>query len=164
MLPANASTAGYKEMMRRPLLVLGGLWLILALFITASQLLYPPPIEVEWRTETEVNAAGFNIYRADAVEGPYLKLNDTLIPAEGNATSGGTYVFTDENIRPGATYYYRLEDVELDNRAAQHAPIEYTASFFQWWLPLVIAGCVLIGLFLLVRGLRSSEAQKERMP
>lgn len=149
--------------MRRPLIVLGGLWLSLALFIAASQLLYPPPIEVEWRTETEVNAAGFNIYRANDIEGPYLRLNDELIPAEGSATSGDSYVFSDENIRPGATYYYRLEDVELDNTTAQHAPIEYTASLFQWWLPLVIAGCVLIGLYLLARGLRSTETQKERM-
>jgi hypothetical protein len=35
-----------------------------------------------WSTESETNNAGFNIYRADSENGEYIKINDSLIPAQ----------------------------------------------------------------------------------
>ena len=61
MSTIEISTTMREDAMRRPLIVLGALWLILAVVIAASQLLYPPPIEVEWRTETEVNLSLIHI-------------------------------------------------------------------------------------------------------
>lgn len=144
--------------LRRPLVVLGALWLLLAAVVTITHLIQPPPITVEWRTETEVSAAGFNVYRALSVDGPYSKVNGELIPSEGDPMSGASYTFLDNSVQPGVTYYYRLEDVELDNSAMQHAPIEYTAPRFPWWLPLVVTVSVITGLILLYSGLKAERS------
>ena len=135
-------------------MVLGVLWLLLAALVAVTQLLQPSPITIEWRTETEVNAAGFNLYRAPAADGPYQKINDQLIPGEGSANSGASYVYMDNAIRPGQTYFYQLEDVELDNSVTRHPPIQYTAPQFPWWLPGLLVIAVIIGVLLILRGTR----------
>lgn len=151
------ATARHELHSRRPMIVLGLLWLLLALVTVITQLLQPAPITVEWRTETEMNSAGFNIYRATAKDGPYTKVNDRLIAGQGSPSSGAAYTFVDESVRPGVTYYYRLEDVELDNSAIQHPPITYSASLIPWWAPITVGLSVLVGLFLLIKGLRAES-------
>ena len=105
---------------------------LLALFLHRGSLLAQGPIAtpsagaviVEWTTESEVNHAGFNVYRSENPDGPYVKLNDTLVPASGDPIAGGSYVYTDATARPGVTYYYKLEDVELHGTTSMHGPIE----------------------------------------
>ena len=48
-------------------------------------------IHVEWETVTEIDNLGFNLYRADAPDGPYVKLNEELIPSQapGSPVRGG---------------------------------------------------------------------------
>ena len=58
-------------------------------------------IVVQWETETEVHAAGFNLYRKSAKERDYLKINTSLIQARGSATAGAAYSYTDVPPRPG---------------------------------------------------------------
>ncbi|GIK14835.1 MAG: hypothetical protein DYG83_07350 [Candidatus Brocadia sp. AMX2] len=73
-----------------------------------------------WETATEVDNAGFNLYRAKSEDGDYAKINDTLIPARGNAVSGANYSFVDT---PGkGTFYYKLEDVDYNGASAMHGP------------------------------------------
>jgi hypothetical protein len=84
----------------------------------------PGTVLLEWTTESEVNLAGFNIYRSNSPDGPYAKLNETLIPASPDPVTGGSYSYTDSAAEPGVTYYYKLEDVELDGTATKHGPIE----------------------------------------
>jgi len=83
----------------------------------------PGMVIVEWTTESEANLAGFNLYRSESQDGPYVKLNDTLIPASPDPVTGASYSYTDTTVEPGVTYYYRLEDVELDGKATVHGPI-----------------------------------------
>lgn len=82
-----------------------------------------PKVVVQWQTASEVNTAGFNIYRSDNRDGPYAKLNDRLIPPSSNPLSGGTYRYEDATAMPGQTYYYRLEDVELNGVSTRHEPM-----------------------------------------
>jgi hypothetical protein len=78
---------------------------------------------VEWTTESEINLAGFNIYRSESPDGPFAKLNDALIPASPDPVTGGSYTYSDSTAEAGVTYYYKLEDVELDGKATMHGPI-----------------------------------------
>jgi len=76
-----------------------------------------PAVELEWRTATEINNRGFNVYRGttDNFE-EAVRLNSDLIPGQGRGLAGGaTYTFTDTGVEPGYTYYYWLEDIDLYN-------------------------------------------------
>ena len=75
---------------------------------------------VFWKTETELNNAGFNIYRSETENDGYAQINDSLIPAEG---IGASYEFDDTEIQNGNTYYYKLEDLDLGGTPTMHGPV-----------------------------------------
>jgi hypothetical protein len=80
-------------------------------------------VTVKWATASEVNTAGFNIYRADNMTGLRIKVNDSLIPAQGTATSGARYKIVDDNVKVGSRYFYWLEEKELDNTVNQYGAV-----------------------------------------
>ena len=76
--------------------------------------------KVTWETATEIDNAGFNLYRASSTDGPWTQVNTGLISAKGDPVSGAQYTFTD---RPGrGTFYYRLEDVDFFGLSTVHEP------------------------------------------
>lgn len=90
-------------------------------------------VRVEWVTETEINTAGFNLYRSESPTGPFdLKVNDQLIPASPDPLIGGRYSFTDRTARPGVAYYYQLQEIETTGRANTYGPISVQADWFDW--------------------------------
>ena len=90
-----------------------------------------PPVEVKWSTETEMNTAGFNLYRSETAGGPFdLKINDQLIPASPDPLTGGDYTYLDRTTQSGITYYYELEEVELTGAVTRHGPIMVKAQGF----------------------------------
>jgi hypothetical protein len=80
-------------------------------------------VRVEWQTVSEVDNAGFNLYRSEAADGEYVKLNAALIPAQGDPAQGASYAFDDTDVVPGTTYYYKLEDVDLFGVGTFHGPV-----------------------------------------
>ncbi len=75
-----------------------------------------------WETATEIDNAGFNLYRAASPDGPWRKINSLLIAAEGDAVAGASYTFADT---PGrGTFYYQLEDVDYFGVSTLHAPVK----------------------------------------
>ena len=80
-------------------------------------------IVVQWETETEVHAAGFNLYRKSAKERDYLKINTSLIQARGSATAGAAYSYTDVPPRAGSAWYYQLEEVETNGTTNRYGPV-----------------------------------------
>ncbi len=83
-----------------------------------------PAVQLTWETVTEVENAGFNIYRRLPAEGPWIRINATLIPARTpGATTGARYAWTDAAVEPGMTYWYSLEDVAFDGTSTRHDPI-----------------------------------------
>jgi hypothetical protein len=80
---------------------------------------------LEWTTASEVDNAGFNIYRAEE-GGAYVKINDALIAAQGSPTSGATYEFVDDNVQNRVLYSYKLEDIDINGAATLHGPVSAT--------------------------------------
>lgn len=111
----------------RPLWLIGSLTLGLIALSALLTACAPARVVVQWTTATEINTAGFNVYRAERAEGPYTKLNAQLIPAS-DALTGGKYQYEDMTVIAGQTYYYQLEDVEYGGATARHGPIVITAS------------------------------------
>jgi len=85
-------------------------------------------VTIEWSTASELNTAGFNLYRGTSPDGPFSQVNVNLIPASPDPLVGGSYVFTDTDVMAGQVYYYQLEDVEISGSASRHGPIEVKAE------------------------------------
>jgi len=115
---------------------------------------------VEWTTATEINTAGFNLYRAARAEGPFEKINAQLIAASPDAITGGKYRYEDTTVLAGQTYYYELEDVEFGGKSERHGPIIITApsGIGVLEIALGIGALVLVGLILF------SARAKKRAP
>ena len=84
---------------------------------------------LEWETATELENVGFNLYRSTEVGSEYVKINDTLIPSQSpGSTFGAVYTWLDEDIPPGRTYFYKLEDVSISGSSTLHGPLDTTLS------------------------------------
>ncbi len=81
---------------------------------------------IQWTTESEIDNAGFNLYRSQTENGNYSKINTSLIPAQGSTTQGANYEFTDTNVQNRKTYYYKLEDIDLTGKSKMHGPVSAT--------------------------------------
>jgi hypothetical protein len=83
-------------------------------------------VNLAWETATEVDNAGFNLYRATSPGGPYTKVNDALIAAQGDPVSGASYSFADT---PGyGVFYYKLEDVDYYGVSTLHGPLKVAVA------------------------------------
>ena len=80
-------------------------------------------VSVVWQTAQETNNKGFNLYRAEAEGGAYVKLNGGLIPASSISGEGRRYEFVDTTAVRGRIYYYRLEDVDVSGKVKFHGPV-----------------------------------------
>jgi hypothetical protein len=90
-------------------------------------------ILLEWETASEIDHAGFHIWRSGSAEGTYTQITDALIPAEGGPSMGAVYAYEDTNmlrkvytrhdrnrnriyvfqdLAGGRAYYYRLEAID----------------------------------------------------
>ena len=79
-----------------------------------------------WITASEIDTAGFNIYRSTEENGAYEKINSALIKATGSAGAGAAYRFVDSAVKNRKTYWYKLEDIDLSGKATMHGPVSAT--------------------------------------
>lgn len=111
-------------------------------------------VVVEWTTASELSTAGFNLYRSDLVDGTYIKINTELIPASPDPLTGGKYSYIDDQVKAGAMYYYKLEDIEFDGSARRYGPIEVEAKrggTLDLLLAMILLSLGVFGLFLTLR-------------
>ena len=83
---------------------------------------------LEWETASEINNAGFHLWRSEAQDGEYLRITEDLIPADGGPTWGAEYEYEDFDAEPGFTYYYKLEDIDYSGTSTFHGPVSATVS------------------------------------
>jgi hypothetical protein len=80
-------------------------------------------IVLSWTTESEVNSAGFFVWRSEAENGEYQKVSAAFISGQGNSTSKTDYRFSDTNAKSGKTYWYKIEAVSADGKSDFHGPV-----------------------------------------
>jgi len=66
---------------------------------------------IKWRTESELNNLGFDVYRSENLDGTFARVNQTRIQGAGTDATPHNYKFVDESVEVGKTYYYYLEDI-----------------------------------------------------
>ena len=101
-------------------------------------------VVVEWTTANEVDTAGFNLYRSDSPDGPFIQINSSLIPASTDPLTGGQYEYLDTAVEPGRTYYYQLEDVEYSGDITRHGPLKVTAPGIDTPLAIGLAAVLVL--------------------
>ncbi|MBC8236129.1 hypothetical protein H8E77_41815 [bacterium] len=69
-------------------------------------------VALRWRTETEVNNIGFTIYRSKVKDGKFVKIG--FVKGAGSTGMPTDYEFVDKTTKPGQTYFYYLEDIDVE--------------------------------------------------
>jgi hypothetical protein len=111
------------------------------------------PVRVTWKTETEMNTAGFNLYRSTSPDGPFdEKVNEELIAPSADPLTGKEYMHIDTTAQAGVTYYYQLQEVERDGTVNTFGPITVRTSGLEWPQVALLVGLAVIVLLIWVRG------------
>ena len=76
-----------------------------------AKVLKSSDVQLDWRTETEVNNFGFDIERKSQSES-WSKIG--FVPGHGNSNSIKNYVFKDNNISGSGKLQYRLKQIDND--------------------------------------------------
>ncbi len=78
---------------------------------------------LKWTTESEVDNAGFYIYRSETKDGEFKVVNPTMIQGAGTTGERNEYTWTDATAKPNTVYYYRIEDVSHAGEREQLATV-----------------------------------------
>ena len=82
-------------------------------------------VVVRWRTGTEYDQLGFNVYRQQGNR--RVRLNRRILPALGRV-AGGSYSFRDRRAPKRRALHYWLQDVDLSGKRTWHGPIRVSAA------------------------------------
>ncbi len=115
-------------------------------------------ILLTWETATEASNAGYRLLRAGTANGDYQPITPSLIPAVGDEFSGASYEFTDNDVEAGETYWYKLEDIDINGESTFHGPVDVTVEAepffgcgvveggnFDFALVLLVLGMAILG-------------------
>lgn len=80
-------------------------------------------VTIQWTTESELDNAGFNILRSDSRSGEFKQVNEQMIQGKGTTATRSAYKWVDTTAKPGAVYYYQIEDVSF---AGEHNTLATT--------------------------------------
>ncbi len=82
-------------------------------------------VSLTWATISESNTFGFNLFRAETYNGTKVQINSSMIPSKvaPGTNMGAVYTYVDTTAVAGVTYYYWLEEVELDGATNLHGPV-----------------------------------------
>ncbi len=93
-------------------------------------------VRITWETAAEIDLLGFNLYRSTLPAGELKRLNGDLIPPRTPGSSfGSPYTWLDEDVEPGTTYFYVLEDRDVNGQLMTWGPVEIAVPVYVY-LPL----------------------------
>jgi hypothetical protein len=105
-----------------------GLILLLIIGQAGCSLFKETKLTLTWTTESELDIIGFNVYRADSLDGEFIKLNNELIPPAVDPFIGGEHAYVDEGVVRGTTYFYQLETVDRNGNVTRSDIVDLTAG------------------------------------
>lgn len=85
-------------------------------------------IIISWNTESETNTWGYNVLRSREKNEKYEQINSSFIPAAGNSTTQKSYSFVDDRVENGVTYFYKLQQIDIDGKIRLFGPISIKAE------------------------------------
>ncbi len=81
--------------------------------------------QLQWITQSEINNAGWNIYRSETEDQEEsIKVNSEFIPGAGTTSQPTDYTYLDEyEVENGTKYYYWLESIAFNGNSENFGPI-----------------------------------------
>ncbi len=77
---------------------------------------------IRWATASEEKNFGFDVYRAEAEEGPYDRLTEKPILGAGTTDEPSHYEFVDKQVDPYKTYWYYVESISMEGERERFSP------------------------------------------
>jgi hypothetical protein len=88
-------------------------------------------IVVNWDTAGGLDILGFHIYRATSPDGRRERLTAGLLTSHApGSASDGHYQYVDETTRAGATYYYWLEELDVNGATQLYGPVSARENLY----------------------------------
>ena len=105
--------------------IAGGGALPIQMVSSAANVVRDNQVEVTWKTVSETNNYGFEIYRKRGESGDWLKIN--FVQGHGTTLAPQSYSYVDASLTFG-TYYYQIRQVDLDGRSETFPTMEATVG------------------------------------
>ena len=83
---------------------------------------------VAWETVSELDHVGFNLYRGLQADGSDRTLLTYVVSQAPGSTQGASYSYEDAAVEAGQTYWYWLEDIDLNGATTLHGPVSATVQ------------------------------------
>lgn len=77
---------------------------------------------LRWKTASELENVGFDVYRSNDEKGPFVRLTKTPLAGAGTTDEQKEYVFHDEAIEYEKTYWYYVESISLKGEREKFTP------------------------------------------
>ena len=78
---------------------------------------------IRWSTASEVDNFGYDVYRGDSPDGPFVRVTQEPVRGAGTSDEVHRYRFVDETIDPQKTYYYYVESISMSGRRERFTPV-----------------------------------------
>ena len=82
---------------------------------------------LQWVTQSEINNAGFEVYRSTKKVGTYQMVatyaSNKNLQGAGNSNNPKTYTYVDQNLVNGTSYWYKITDVDYNGHRSYHGPV-----------------------------------------
>jgi hypothetical protein len=122
------------------------------LIIATGLYLNQSPVEVIWQAENTIQLVGFNLWRSDSADGPYVQINDTLIPIREDPLEPGQYRYLDRSPHRNSNLFYQVEEIGWQGNRERKLPVQVQN---RWMIkPILVFGIIILmgsvfGLFIL---------------
>ena len=69
---------------------------------------------LSWTAESEQGVYGYLVYRAEERDGPFLRVNETIVRVPADEAERHEYTWVDSDVEPGKVYHYYLDAVSTE--------------------------------------------------
>jgi hypothetical protein len=77
---------------------------------------------VKWKTASEQDSFGFEVFRGDSEKGEFAKLNKDPMLGAGTSDETHAYEFRDDTIDPCRSYWYYVESISTSGAREKFTP------------------------------------------
>jgi len=78
---------------------------------------------LRWKTASELDSYGFDVYRSTSEDGSFETINDQPIPGAGTVDVPQDYEYVDRDIQPDTAYFYYVESISLAGEREKITPV-----------------------------------------